>query len=232
MKFLIFLCFLIPGISLAQNVKTYIPPQAHEYFPILQTEIDRLFPDTNYPHYFPSLIEHESCISLKHSKCWNSKSRLKTAREEGAGLGQLTRTYRPDGTIRFDILQELKDRYKSELKELAWTNIYQRPDLQIRAMMLLSKQNYNALHSVKDEYQRFAMADAAYNGGLGGLQKERRACGLAKNCNPNIWFSNVERYCLKSKKVLYANRSACDINRHHVKDVMTIRLDKYRKYFR
>lgn len=232
MRTIVFLLFLLPALSIAQDVKTYIPPQAFQYFPIIKTETDRLFPGIHYPHYFPSLIEHESCISLKHSKCWNPKSRLKTAREEGAGLGQLTRTYRPDGSIRFDILQELKDKYKDELKELSWSNIYQRPDLQIRSMLLLSKQNYKSLYMVKDEFERLAMADAAYNGGLGGLQKERRACGLAKNCDPNKWFNNTERYCLKSKKPLYGNRSACDINRHHVTDVMKVRINKYEKHFK
>jgi len=181
--------------------------------------------------YLASLIEHESCISLTHSKCWNSRSRLKSAREEGAGLGQITRAYKADGTIRFDALSELKHKYPRELAELSWQVVYDRPDLQIRALTLMMRDNYQYFNRhVKDPYQAYAFADAAYNGGAGGVDHERRACKLTTWCDPNQWFDNVEKLCLKSKVALYGNRSACDINRHHVKDVINIRSEKYAKY--
>ena len=81
----------------------------------------------------------------------------------------------------------------------------------------------------KDAY---AFADAGYNGGLGGVNNERRACKLASWCDPNKWFDNVEKLCLKSKAALYGNRSACDINRHHVRDVLLVRSTKYNQYFK
>lgn len=227
--FLLLLC----GSLYAKDVKTYIPPQAYQYFDDIRENINLIIPSWNryYRSYFPALIEHESCISLTHSRCWNPRSRLKTKREEGAGLGQLTRAYRSDGTLRFDSLTELKRRHMEYLKELTWDNIYQRADLQIRAIVLMTKDNYLQLSMIEDVFQRIAMTDAAYNGGLSGVHKERRACGLAKDCNPDIWFDNVERYCLKSKKILYGNRNACDINRYHVKDVLLIRRPKYSRYF-
>ena len=55
---------------------------------------------------------------------------------------QITRAYRADGSLRFDALEELRTRYKTELYELNWHNIYTRPDLQIRAGILKSKENY------------------------------------------------------------------------------------------
>lgn len=76
-----------------------------------------------------------------------------------------------------------------------------------------------------------AFADAAYNGGVGGVNLERRACKLSSSCDPNKWFGNVEKFCMKSKAPLYGNRSACDINRYHVKDVLTTRAAKYRELF-
>lgn len=69
-----------------QNVKTYIPEQAFGHLPTLNKEINRILPGFETPHYFGGLIEHESCISLKHSRCWNAKSELRTSRERGAGL--------------------------------------------------------------------------------------------------------------------------------------------------
>jgi len=83
---------------------------------------------------------------------------------------------------------------------------------------------------VQDKQEAYAFADAAYNGGAGGVDHERRACKLTSWCDPNRWFDNVEKLCLKSKVALYGNRSACDINRHHVRDVLINRSAKYTQY--
>jgi hypothetical protein len=179
-----------------------------------------------------SLIEHESCISLTHPRCWSPTSRLKSQREEGAGLGQLTRAWRSDGTLRFDALKEIRSTHPKELYELSWDNIYTRPDLQIRALVLKSRDNYNYYRPYSNnDLEALAFADAAYNGGVGGLDAERRACKLAPGCDHTKWFGNVELYCLKSKVALYGNRSACDINRYHVKDVLLTRINKYTLFF-
>jgi len=118
-----------------------------------------------------------------------------------------------------------------ELKELSWTNVAQRPDLQIRTAILMIRENTTRLAGVKDPENRLQMADAAYNGGIGGTIKERTACGLAKGCDPQIWFGHVEAYCMKSKKKLYGDRSACDINREHPKTLFQIRLAKYQRHY-
>jgi hypothetical protein len=196
----------------------------------LKTEVNRILPNMKYPAYFGALAEHESCVSLTSSRCWSPTSELSTSRELGRGLFQLTKAYTADGKLRFDTLQEMKDKHKSELKELSWDNIKQRPDLQMRAMLLQTKGNLNSLIVVEDEWERLAMADAAYNGGLAGLKKERQACALAKGCDPQYWFNNIENKCLKSTKALYGQRSACDINRHHVRDILTTRYNKYIPY--
>lgn len=175
-----------------------------------------------------SLIEHESCISLTHSRCWDPTSRLKTPREEGAGLFQITKAYTSTGSIRFDALEELRIKYKTELYQLSWLNIYSRPDLQIRAGILKSKENYNLFekHAANAD-EALAFADAAYNGGVAGVNNERRACLMTKGCDHTRWFGHTEKLCLKSKNALYGTRSACDINRRHVVDVLNVRSHKY-----
>jgi membrane-bound lytic murein transglycosylase MltF len=119
-----------------------------------------------------------------------------------------------------------------ELKELSWANIYSRPDLQIRAVVFKMKDNYTYFLQYTDWFNAYAFADAGYNGGNGGVNNERRACKISSKCNPALWFGNVELFCLKSKAALYGNRSACDINRHHVKDVLVTRSTKYVPYFK
>ena len=111
------------------------------------------------------------------------------------------------------------------LRELSWSNVYQRPDLQIRAVVLKVRGDYQALGGKGLPGLHFA--DAAYNGGRGGVNAERRACAMAAGCDPAQWFGHVDGHCLKSKAALYGQRSACDINRHHVEDVVKVRAPKY-----
>lgn len=179
-------------------------------------------------HYLGGQIEVESCISLRHPRCWNPKSTLKTSREYGAGLGQLTKAYRADGTIRFDALSEIRRTHMKELHELTWSNILNRPDLQVRAILLKMKDNY--LYYSKYTKDPYTFALVSYNGGVGGLDKDRRACTLSSSCDPSIWYGNVENYCMKSKTALYGNRSACDINRHYPYEISYVRSSKYKKY--
>lgn len=217
---------LFGSAARAQDVRTFIPPAAESYRTALKAEQSRHWPDHPRAELLPALIEHESCISLKHSRCWNPKSRLKSSREEGAGFGQITRAWSPDGRLRFDALQEMKERHPA-LREWSWANVYQRPDLQLRAVVLKSRGDFLTLRAVTDPHQRLAFADAAYNGGMGGVNKDRRACGLKSGCDPQRWFGHVEGTCTKSRAPLYGGRSACDINRHHVHDVLNVRAPKY-----
>lgn len=217
--------------ALAQDVKSFVPMNCQNLAPIVKRETMTYMPDLRQQWYFGALIEHESCISLKHSKCCSPKAELKTKRERGAGVSQITKAFNPDGSVRFDALGDLKRRYKTELKELTWDNILDKPDLQIRAMVLLSKGNFNSLFTVEREIEKIRMADSAYNGGITAVKNARMACHMAANCNSQIWFGNVERYIKKSTKAIYAGRSALDINLHHVKDVTVTRYGKYQQLY-
>ncbi len=215
----------------AVDVTTYIPTNASKYLPIVQNEQDKYFPGLTIPEYIPGLIEQESCISLTHSKCWSPNSRLQTSRELGIGIGQITKAFNPNGSIRFDALGDQKKLHQEELKDVSWQNIEGRVDLQARTMILMTRDNYKKLFQVTDESERLAMVDAAYNGGIGGLMKERRYCGLRGNCDPQKWFGNIETTCLKSTKPLYGKRSACDINREHVTNIFKLRMKKYKQFY-
>lgn len=203
---------------------TEIPAGALQYGPTLQAEQQKYWPDHPDPALLFALVEQESCISLKHSKCWNPQARLKSDREEGAGFGQITRAYRADGSVRFDSLTDMRSRY-APLADWSWQNVYARPDLQLRAMVLMSRDNARSFRQTNDP---LGFGDAAYNGGLPDVQRERRACELSPGCNAKQWFDNVEKHCLKSKQPIYGKRSACDINREHVRMVILVRPGKYR----
>lgn len=229
-KILLTLCLFLFSNCFAQNVNTYIPPRAFQYLPILKQEILKYWPDHPVHAYFGSLIEHESCISLTHSRCWSPTSELRTARELGQGFTQFTKAYNSVGGIRFDALTELKNRHPNDLRELNWNNLTSRPDLQLRATMLKSLDNWKTLPTIKDKMERLAMIDNGWNAGMGAVNARRRACGMAPNCNPNIWFGHVEKHCTSSRAIIYGKRNACDIQEHHVRDVLITRLPKYKKY--
>lgn len=226
---LIALAIVIVGLLMVFSPRAhageYMPVGAIEYAPMLKAEQLKFWKDHPQPEVLAGLVEQESCISLKSKGCWNPKTKLRSDREEGGGMGQITRAYRSDGSVRFDSLTDMKNRYKDALGEWTWENLYSRPDLQLRAIVLLSKENSNVFRGATANLE---FADAAYNGGAGGVQKERRACVLSSGCNAGLWFDHVENHCLKSRQPLYGGRNACDINREHVFNVFKVRSAKYK----
>ena len=221
------------------DAKSYIPKRAIPLIPSISENVEKILPGFGFHAYFPALIEQESCIRLTYKKCFGPKSRLYAVRkngskEEGAGMTQLTRVWRRNGTVRFDTLTGLTRKYPVELAGLNWKTVYDRPDLQILAAMLLWRDNFRSIKrmygSRMKEIEMIAFADSAYNGGLGGLKRDVRLCTTTKGCDPSKWFGNVEYTCTKSKRALYGNRNACDINREHVRTIMFIRSYKYYVY--
>jgi hypothetical protein len=204
-----------------------VPPAAHRWLPVLGAEITTHWPELPQREYLAGLIEHESCITLAHPRCWQPTARLRTAREEGGGLGQITRAWHADGSLRFDTLADLRQRHPA-LRDLDWATLYGRADLQLRALVLLSRDNWLALRAVTDAAQRLAMTDLAYNAGLGRVHRDRRACGLRAGCDAQRWWGHVEQHCTASRAPLYGQRSACEISRHHVRDVLLVRAPRYR----
>jgi hypothetical protein len=210
------------------NANDIVPVNAKIFIPLLKSEQKLFWPDHPKPELLAGLIEQESCYRIKDLNCWSPKVNFKTSREEGAGLGQITRTFRKDGTLRFDTLDALRGKHQ-ELKDLSWDNVYNNPQLQLRALVLLSRDNFLSLNKViKNSYEALIFSDAAYNSGLGNVQADRRACYLTSNCDSQIWFDNVEKTCTLSKSLLYGKNSACDINRKHVENVVLVRSNKYK----
>lgn len=215
----------------AADVKTYVPAGAVHYCPVLLEQQGQMWPAHPDPAALCALVEQESCTSLTSAKCWSPVSRLKTDREEGAGFGQITRAFNPDGSIRFDALAAARS-LDDGLAGWSWANVYQRPDLQLRAIVAMNRDCARRLSQlVSDPAQVLRFCDAAYNGGYGGMMQERRACAQRAGCDPQVWFGNVSEVCLKSKTRWKGyGQSACDINRGHVHYVFNVRHDKYQRF--
>ncbi len=217
----------------AQDVKTYIPERGKLLVPTMLAEQNKYFKEAVEPAYLPALAEHESCISLKHKNCMNPEAELLTKREHGAGLFQITMAWKKDGSVRFDSLEAMKTRYKNELKELSWSNVKTRPDLQTRLAVLMVKDTYQRYAAIKDPYVRYHFTDNDYNGGGKDVQRARIACNLAIGCNSQLWFDHTEKYNPKSAVIMPGyGRSPKQISLHHTEDVFHNRLPKYQAYIK
>lgn len=208
-----------------------LPKNAVKYIPILKEEQRSFWASHPMPSTLGAQVEQETCISLKHPRCWAPEAQLKTSREQGVGLGQITRAFFPDGRTRFDALAELKARYPEELKDWDWdSNLYD-PRYQLRAVVLKDLQNYTLIQGAASESDRLAFTYAAYNGGMGGLNSDRKACKATPGCDPGRWFGHVENTSLKAKKSADGyKKSFFEINREYVVNVMKVRRPRYELY--
>lgn len=205
----------------------YIPPAAFPLLPAVVAQAEEVVPFISNKAWFAGQIEQESCISLRHSRCWSSKVELKTPREYGFGLGQLTTAYRPDGSVRFNAFEEVRG-LDAKLRNWTWENRFD-ASMQIRAIMVKNRQAYKSVtYSVTNGDDAAAMMFAAYNGGIGGLLSDRKLCQATKGCNPNIWWGNVEKTSNKSRAKWHGyGKSAFEINREYPHLIMKVRSMKY-----
>lgn len=218
------------GFARAQGV----PPNAQALAPVAVQEIERYWPAVPRRSYIGALVEKETCITLKHRTCWSPSARLKTSREEGAGLGQFTRAWSASGALRFDALAEVRDMAPDDLRELTWETVYLRADLGVRALLIKLRDCHGRLSrlGVDGDMVRLAFCDAAYNGGFGGLQQDRKLCALTKGCDADQWFGHVELHSNKSRaKWQGYGASAYDINRAHVRGTVLLEPRRWRYAF-
>jgi len=219
--------YAVQAASLSQSSRLPdLPPNAVKYLPLMLEEQVRLWPEMQMPSALAGQIEQETCISLKHKRCWSPYAELRTNLERGVGLGQITKT------ARFDSLAEMRKQNVAELSGWKWENdsVYD-PRLQLRGLILMNKRNFRAIVGAKDYFNQDVMSKVAYNGGLGGLNSDRRICAATKGCNPSVWFGNVEHTSLKSKKLVPGyGKPFFYINREYPKNIYYSRRQKYVPY--
>jgi Predicted soluble lytic transglycosylase fused to an ABC-type amino acid-binding protein len=217
---------MVPVAGHAQDV----PANAKQYLPILRGIQVEKWPDAPIPSFLAAQVEKESCITLRHSRCWNPRAELKTSREYGFGFGQITRAYRADGSIRFDKFSELKREFAS-LRDWSWDNRYD-PHYQLLALVEMDRSIFGRVRDAATPIDRLAFTLSAYNGGESGVLQDRRLCSNTTGCDPSRWFSNVERTSLKSRKPSPGyGQSFFDINRGYVREIIYVRRAKYEPYF-
>lgn len=228
-RWLVVLCALVLA-ALSPAHAQQVPARALQYLPILVEQQRAIWPDAPIPSFLGAQVEQESCISLTHSKCWNPNVQLKTSREWGRGLGQVTTAYRADGTVRFDKQAELRAQFSS-LR--GWTtDRWMDPRYQLIAIVEMDKSIYGRMRDAATPVDRLGFTLSAYNGGEAGVLQDRRLCANTARCDPRRWAGHVERTSAKSKTPHPGYRlSFFAINREYVSNVIGLRRPKYEPFF-
>lgn len=199
-----------------------IPPGAVRYLPVLAAEQREHWPDADLA-LLAGQVEQETCISLRHSKCWSPRAELRTARERGVGLGQITRT------ASMDNLAALVLRHPRELSGWSWSapTLYDSA-LQARGLVLLDRDNAPVATGAATEMDRAAMILVAYNGGACRVRSDRRLCAGTVGCDPARWFEHAERTSLLARRPAAGyGKSFFEINREYPRNILLIRRERY-----
>jgi len=212
---------LILTVSQAYSM---VPERSKEYLGQLKSTIEDKWPALVYREHLAGQIEQETCPSLTHKKCWNPHCELKTEREYGFGLGQIT------VTPQFNNFLEIK-KLDKKLNLWKWEERYD-PAYQLLALVVYDKSIYLKVRSLSNsELDAMAFTFCAYNGGLGGLLKDRKLCESKPKCDSSKWFGHVELYSWRSKvKYQGYGKSFFDINREYVSNIILVRSSKYKSF--
>ena len=207
-----------------------LPPGAVEFGPLLVQAQQAHWPEVPEPWTLAGQVEQESCLTLRHRRCWNPRAELKTTREYGFGFGQITVAYRADGSTRFNKFHELVTRHLP-LKDWSWEDRYD-PARQLTAMVLMDRDLYRQVQQAATPADHMAFALAAYNGGAVGVAQDRLLCKNTAGCDPGRWVGHVEHTSLKSRTKLHGyGKSFFEINREYVRNILTLRRVKYRGWW-
>jgi hypothetical protein len=181
-----------------------LPGDAPQLIPLLKVEMATYWPTVTPRAWIPAVIEQESL--------WRLRAQLKTDRELGCGLGQFTKAFNADGSVRFDALTETK-RLDPSLAAWDWRDCAN-AQFQLRAVVLKLKSHERQCAPLMATNRDVKACNAAsYNGGGGSVVKRVRACQAQAGCDPRQWFGHLDAQCPQSR-VRHAGyaESFCEIN--------------------
>lgn len=215
MRYLLFALVLIglqisPAACLAAQVN--ILARAQKHLPTLSQITDLHWPDAPMREVMAGQIEQESR--------WNTKAELKTSREYGIGLAQITVTERFNN---FEAAKRI-----SALKDWQWEDRFN-PRYQMTYLVLTDRANIRAVSKMfLDDANRWAGALVAYNAGMGTVLQRRAIERATTGRNSGLWFSGLDKYRMAYEKRLLYGRDLGERRNEYPHLVIRVRAPKYR----
>jgi hypothetical protein len=159
---------------------------------LLSLIIKNHWKEVPYKHFIPAQIEKESL--------WKWNAELKTSREYGIGLSQIT------VTSRYNNFLEATKRY-NELRNWKWEDRFN-INYQLHFVVLQDKSNFTANKKLfNGNLNTWAGALVSYNAGYGTVLNRRALCKVTPGCDYSIWFGGLDSVQLKHEKNLLYGKS-------------------------
>jgi membrane-bound lytic murein transglycosylase MltF len=79
------------------------------------------------------------------------------------------------------------------------------PGWSLRALVIFDRDLYQQNAGAANDYNRWAFLLSSYNGGIGNLRRDQNLC--REECNPTLWFGNVELRSGRSTAAFRENRN-------------------------
>ncbi len=167
---------------------------------------------------------------LENESSWNVHSTLKTSRELGRGLAQLTIAYNKNGSERFNSFKEALNSFKP-LRNWNWKSDPYNVKYQMTYIVLKDKVNYEKISKIfihsSSEIWRGALV--SYNSGYGLILKRRFVAHIQK-IPDNRWTNGLDHAFSSPKSVLLYGKSLNDtINQYPIRVFQ--RAKKYQRLF-
>lgn len=219
--FIVALCFITVSHAVTD---AEVISKAKPYMRDFKAAVDAHWPDAPHQEYFPAKVEQETCADLR--RCWNPHTELKTSREYGFSLSQMTIAYRPDGSVRFDKFEEAKRRYL-ELSAWQWEDRYN-PRYHFAFIVLEARRLYSAMKPYfHDDVNRWAAAMVSYNAGPGAVLDRRALCAHRAGCDKTAWFGGLSAVRAPGEERLLYGKPLYQRRNEYPHNIINVRSGKY-----
>lgn len=190
-----------------------IMDRAGKHLPTLSELANRHWSDAPMREVMAGQVEQESR--------WNPRAELKTDREYGFGLAQIT------VTSRFDNFHAARQRLPP-LRDWQWNDRWNVRH-QLTYLVMTDRANFQALRGLfEDDENRWAGALVAYNAGMGTVLQRR---ALAHRTLPNAaskWFSGLDSVRLPGENRMLYGRDLGERRNEYPRLIIKVRAPKYR----
>lgn len=171
-----------------------IPERAHQYLPTLSRSINQHWAEAPYREVMPGQVEQESS--------WKETATLRTNRELGRGLTQLTITYNRDGSERYNAYRDAVA--MAPLSTWHWRSDPYNVQNQLTYLVLRDRNAFaqTRLMMINDA-EAWKAALVAYNAGMGRVLSRRVNAGVM-GLSRSIWTGGLEHaHGQKENAILY-----------------------------